>query len=49
MDFEKLAGMQQLAFHAKMFQIHGGGLTRVALFNLMDVSAIEALPSTRLY
>lgn len=48
-DFEKLAGLRQLTFHANAFQIHGGGLSRGALFNLMDVSAIEALPSTRLY
>ena len=48
-DLEKLAGLKQLAFHANMFQIHGGGLSRGALLNLMDVSSIEALPSTRLY
>ena len=38
-----------LTFHANMFQIHGGGLSRGALLNFMDVSGIEALPSTRLY
>jgi porin len=48
-DLEKLAGLNQLAFHANMFQIHGGGLSRGALLNYMDVSGIEALPSTRLY
>jgi porin len=48
-DLEKLAGMRQLSFHANLFQIHGGGLSRGALFNFMDVSGIEALPSTRLY
>ena len=48
-DLEKLAGLKQLAFHANMFQIHGGGLSRGALLNYMDVSGIEALPSTRLY
>src|SRR3954454_9088339 len=48
-DLEKLAGWKQLAFHANMFQIHGGGLSRGALLNFMDVSSIEALPSTRLY
>jgi hypothetical protein len=41
--------MRQLAFHANLFQIHGGGLSRGALLNFMDVSGIEALPSTRLY
>jgi len=49
LDLEKLAGMRQLAFHANLFQIHGGGLSRGALLNFMDVSGIEALPSTRLY
>ena len=48
-DLEKLAGLKQLTFHANMFQIHGGGLSRGALMNYMDVSGIEALPSTRLY
>ena len=48
-DFEKLAGLQALTFHANLFQIHGGGLSRGALLNFMDVSGIEALPSTRLY
>jgi porin len=48
-DFEKLIGLKQLAFHANMFQIDGGGLSRGALFNFMVVSGIEALPSTRLY
>src|ERR1700712_989591 len=48
-DFEKLVGLRQLTFHANIFQIHGGGLSRGAVFNFMDVSAIEALPSTRLY
>src|SRR3982074_2148867 len=48
-DLEKLAKLKQLTFHANMFQIHGGGLSRGALLNFMDVSGIEALPSTRLY
>ena len=48
-DLEKLAGVRDLTFHANMFQIHGGGLSRGALLNFMDVSGIEALPSTRLY
>jgi porin len=48
-DLEKLAGLKQLTFHANMFQIHGGGLSRGALLNYMVVSGIEALPSTRLY
>jgi porin len=48
-DLEKLAGLKQLTFHANMFQIHGGGLSRGDLLNFMVVSGIEALPSTRLY
>ena len=48
-DLEKLVGLKQVAFHANVFQIDGGGLSRGALFNFMDVSGIEALPTTRLY
>src|SRR3954447_6022242 len=48
-DLQKLANLKQLTFHANIFQIHGGGLSRGALLNFMDVSGIEALPSTRLY
>src|SRR5665213_2932118 len=48
-DFEKLLGLKQLTFHANIFQIDGGGLSRGALLNYLDVSGIEALPTTRLY
>jgi porin len=48
-DMQKLVGWQQLTFHANMFQIHGGGLSRDNLQNFMVVSGVEALPSTRLY
>jgi len=48
-DMQKLTGIDQLTFHANMFQIHGGGLSRGSLQNLFVVSGIEALPSTRLY
>lgn len=48
-DLQKLAGLDQLTFHANMFQIHGGGLSRGSLQNYFVVSGIEALPSTRLY
>ena len=48
-DLQKLIGVDQLTFHANMFQIHGGGLSRGSLQNLFVVSGIEALPSTRLY
>jgi porin len=48
-DLQKLVGFDQLTFHANVFQIHGGGLSRGSLQNLLVVSGIEALPSTRLY
>jgi porin len=48
-DFEKLVGIKQLAFHANIFQIDAGGLSRGALLNFLVVSGIEALPTTRLY
>jgi porin len=48
-DFEKLFGLKQLTFHANVFQIDGGGLSRGALLNFLVVSGIEALPTTRLY
>ena len=48
-DLQKLFGLNGLAFHANIFRIDGGGLSRGALFNYLDVSGIEALPTTRLY
>jgi porin len=48
-DLEKLLGLKQLAFHANVFQIDGGGLSRGSLLNFLVVSGIEALPTTRLY
>ncbi len=48
-DLQKLAGWQQWAFHANVFQIHGNGLSRENLQNFLVVSGVEALPSTRLY
>ena len=48
-DFEKLIGLKQFTFHANVFQIDGGGLSRGALLNFLVVSGIEALPTTRLY
>lgn len=48
-DLQKLFGLDGMAFHANIFRIDGGGLSRGSLFNLLDVSGIEALPSTRLY
>jgi porin len=48
-DLQKLVGLQELTFHANMFQTHGGGLSRDNLQNFLVVSGIEARPSTRLY
>jgi porin len=48
-DLQKLVGLQELTFHANMFQTHGDGLSRGNLQNFLVVSGIEALPSTRLY
>jgi porin len=47
-DLGKLAGRQGLTFHANGYQIHGSGLSREHIDNLMTVSYIEALPTTRL-
>ncbi|MFE1601653.1 carbohydrate porin [Methylobacterium sp. ID0610] len=49
MDLEKLAGWTGAAIHANAYQIHGTGLSRYYVDNFITVSAIEALPSTRLY
>jgi porin len=48
-DLEKVAGWTGATFHANMFQIHGDGLSRSYIGNLMLVSGVEALSSTRLY
>lgn len=48
-DLGRLAGWEQWAFHANVFQIHGQGLSRNYLQNYLVVSGIEALPATRLY
>ncbi len=48
-DLEKAAGWTGAAAHANAYQIHGSGLTRSFVGNLMPVSNVEALPSTRLY
>lgn len=48
-DLEKVAGWTGAKFHANIFQIHGQGLSRDYIGNLMLVSGVESLPSTRLY
>jgi len=48
-DLERLVGWNGATFHANMYQIHGDGLSRSHVGNLMLVSGVEALPATRLY
>lgn len=48
-DLEKVVGWGGATFHANMFQIHGDGLSRSYIGNLMLVSGVEALSATRLY
>jgi porin len=48
-DLEKAAGWSGAAFHANAYLIHGSGLTRSYVGNLMPVSNLEALPASRLY
>src|ERR1700722_5514587 len=48
-DLDKMLGWTGAKFHANMFQINGQGLSRDYIGNLMLVSNIEALTSTRLY
>ncbi|EJN12395.1 carbohydrate-selective porin [Bradyrhizobium sp. YR681] len=48
-DLQKLVGIPGMTFHANVFRIDGGGLSRGSLLNYLDVSGIEALPATRLY
>ncbi|AMN44090.1 carbohydrate-selective porin [Rhodoplanes sp. Z2-YC6860] len=48
-DLARIAGWQGLSFHANVFQINGRGLSRTDIDNLMPVSSIEALATTRLY
>jgi porin len=47
-DLQTALGWSGATFHANAFQIHGRGLSRDFVGNLMTVSSIEALPSTRL-
>ena len=49
LDFARLDGWSGLSFHGNVFQIHAHGLSRDYIGNLMLVSSIEAVPTTRLY
>ncbi|MFX5793484.1 carbohydrate porin, partial [Acinetobacter baumannii] len=48
-DLEKVVGWTGARFHANIFQIHGQGLSRDYIGNLMLVSGVEALRAARLY
>lgn len=48
-DLERAAGWSGASFHTNFYQIHGRGLSRDYIGNLLTVSGIEALPATRLY
>jgi porin len=48
LDLEKLANWPGASFYAEGYQISGRGLSRTAVGNLLAVSTIEALASTRL-
>src|SRR3954471_17475226 len=48
-DLEKVAGWSGAPFPPNNIQIHGDGLSRSYIGNLMLVSGVEALPATRLY
>jgi len=49
LDGAQLVGWSGASLHGNMFQQHGHGLSRDSIRNLMPVSSIEALPTTRLY
>ena len=49
LDLEKVASWPGANFYVDGFQISGRGLSRNAIGNLLAVSNIEALPSTRLH
>ncbi len=48
-DLEKVLGWNGVTFHASIHQIHGQGLSGSNLDNLLVVSGIEAVPTTRLF
>lgn len=48
-DLDRLLGWRGAGIHSNLYQIHGTGLSRYFVNNFITVSAIEALPSLRLY
>ena len=49
LNLQTLAGWEGATVHANAYFIHGTGLSRYYLSDLLTTSVIEALPSTRLY
>jgi porin len=49
LDLAKILKWPDAAFHVDGYQISGRGLSQNAIGNLLSVSGIEALPSTRLH
>jgi porin len=49
LDLEKIVNWPGASFYADGYEISGRGLSRNAIGNLLAVSSIEALPSTRLH
>ncbi|MGU3536314.1 carbohydrate porin [Methylobacterium sp. A54F] len=49
LNLQTLAGWEGGTIHANAYFIHGTGLSRYYVGNLLSTSVIEALPSTRLY
>ncbi|MBY0397430.1 MAG: carbohydrate porin, partial [Thermoleophilia bacterium] len=49
LDLDRLVGWQGATVHANAYFIHGTGLSRYYVGNLLTTSVIEALPSSRLY
>ncbi|PXW65966.1 carbohydrate porin [Methylobacterium sp. B4] len=49
LDLQRLAGWDGATVHANAYFIHGTGLSRYYVGNLLATSVIEALPASRLY
>ncbi len=49
LDLGRALGMRGARIHGEIYQIHGRGITADRVGNILSVSGIEALPSTRLF
>ena len=49
LDLGKIAGWEGATIHANAYFIHGTGLSRYYVDNLLTTSSIESLPASRLY